>query len=47
MHVDGVAGCLIEGSVQACLQVEGHIKEVGYFGVDLGGNTQVVLRKKV
>ena len=26
--VDGVAGCLLEGSVQACLQVEGHIQEV-------------------
>ena len=44
MHVDGVAGCLLEGSVQACLQVEGHIQEVGYFDVDLGGNAQVVLR---
>ena len=46
VHIYGVAGCLLEGSVQACLQVEGHIQEVGYFDVDLGGNTQVVLRKK-
>ena len=47
VHVYGVAGCLLEGSVQACLEVEGHIQEVGYFDVDLGGNTQVVLRKKI
>ena len=46
MHVNWVAGCLLEGSVQACLQVEGPIQEVGYFDVDLGGNAQVVLRKK-
>ena len=38
-------GLLVEGSVQACLQVEGHIHEDGYFDVDLGSNTQVVLRK--
>ena len=45
MHVNGVAGCLLVGSVQACLQVEGHIQEVGYYDVDLlGGNAQVVLR---
>ena len=44
VHVDVDAGCLLKGSVQACLQVEGHIQEVGYFDVDLGG--QVVLRKK-
>ena len=40
VHVDGVAGCLLEGFVQACLQVEGHIQEVGYFDVYLGDNTQ-------
>ena len=46
MHLDGVAGCLLEGSVQACLQVEGHIQEVGCFVVELDGNAQDVLRKK-
>ena len=40
VHVDGAAGCLLKGSLQACLQVE-----VGYFDVDLGGITQAVLRK--
>ena len=44
VHIDWVAGCLLEGSVQACLQVGDHIQEVGYFDVDLGGNIQVVLR---
>ena len=30
----------LESSVRACLQVEDHIQEVGYFDVDLGGYTQ-------
>ena len=28
VHVDEFASCLVEGSVQSCLQVEGHIQEV-------------------
>ena len=39
-----VAGCLLEGSVQACLQVEDHTQEDGYFDVNLGGYTRVVHR---